>query len=189
MKLILGSGSKGRKLILENAGFAFDIMTADINEKAIRSKNYEELPLLIARAKAEALLPKIAEPAILITSDQVVVCGGELWEKPKDKEEAKRFLKSYSEGKAGQTNTSVVVINTGNGKRAEGVDIAKAYFKEIPDEVIDKFIEEGNALSLAGGFTVNNPILMPYIDKIEGDEDSIIGLPMKLVKKLLTEVS
>ena len=188
MKLILGSGSKGRKFILENAGYDFDVMTADIDEKAIRNDDYEKLPLLIARAKAEAIFPRIADPAILITSDQVVVCDGELREKPKDKEEARKFLKSYAEGKVAQTNTAVVVVNTGNGKQAEGVDVAKVYFKEIPDEKIGQFVEEGNALSLAGGFTTDNPVLLPYIDRIEGDEDSVIGLPMKLVEKLLDKV-
>src|SRR3989339_1134219 len=179
MRLILGSASKWRKIILEKAGYTFEVMTADIDEKAIRSENYEELPLLIARAKADALLLKIVEPSILITSDQVVVCDGELWEKPKDEEEAKRFMKSYSEGKAGQTNTAVVVTNTENGKRAEGVDIAKAYFKEIPDKIIEEYIKDGDASQCSGGFTIDHPLLIPYLDRIEGDNDSIEGLPMK----------
>ncbi len=188
MKIILGSGSKWRKIILEKAGYDFEVMTADIDEKAIRCDDYEKLPLLIARGKAEALLPKISEPVILITSDQVVVCDGELREKPKDKEEARRFLKSYSKGKAGQTNTSVIVINTENGKRAEGVDVAKAYFKEIPQEVIEKCIEDEDVINCAGGFNVDHPLLGKYFERIEGDEDSVQGLPMKLVEKLLEEV-
>jgi septum formation protein len=188
MKMILGSGSKWRKLILEKAGYTFDVMTADIDEKEIRSSDYEELPLIIGKAKAEALLPQIGEPAILITSDQVVVCEGELWEKPKDEAEARKFFEIYSEGKPAQTNTSVVVINTENGKRAEGVDFAKTFFKEIPNEVIDKFIETGNAYACAGGFTVDDPLLIPYIDRIEGDRDSVEGLPMRMVEKLLNEV-
>lgn len=188
MKLILGSGSKWRKIILEKAGYDFDVMTADIDEKAFRSENYEELPLIIARAKAEALLPKISEPSILITSDQVVVCDGELWEKPKDEEEARKFMKAYSEGRVGQTNTAVVIINMKNGKRAEGVDIARAYFKEIPSEIIDEYINDGDAFLCAGGFTIDHPLLIPYIGRIEGEKDSIEGLPMKLVEKLLSEV-
>lgn len=188
MKIILGSGSKWRKIILTNAGYSFDVMTADINEKMIRSDNYEKLPILIARAKAEALLPKITEPSILITSDQIVVCNGNLWEKPKDKEEARVFLESYSNGHAGQTNTSVVVINTENMKKAEGLDISKAYFKKIPSEVINKFIKGGDAFLCAGGFTIDHPLLVPYVERIEGERDGIEGLPMKLVEKLINEV-
>ena len=100
MKLILGSQSKGRAQVLRDAGFEFRVMHADIDEKAIRSENFEELPLLIARAKAAGLLPRISEPAYLITADLVIVCNGELREKPISYEEAERFLKSYSNNEA-----------------------------------------------------------------------------------------
>lgn len=188
MKIILGSGSKWRKTILEKAGYDFEVMTADIDEKAIRLDDYEKLPILIARAKAEALLPKINEPAILITSDQVVVCDGELREKPVDENEAKIFMESYSAGHPGQTNTSVIVINTENGKQAEGLDISKAYFKKIPSEIISEFIATGDAFLCSGGFTIDHPLLLPYIERIEGERDGIEGLPMKLLEKLIEEV-
>lgn len=188
MKIILGSASKWRKNILEKAGYDFEVMIADIDEKAIRTDDYEKLPILIARAKAEALISKITESAILITSDQVVVCDGELREKPIDEKEAREFLESYSKGHAGQTNTAVVVINTENMKRAEGLDISKAYFKKMPSEVIDKFIGTGDAFLCSGGFTIDDPLIIPYIEKIEGDRDGIEGLPMKLLEKLITEV-
>ena len=47
-----------------------------------RDPNPKQLTLKIARAKAEALLEKVKQPAILITSDQVIVCAGEIREKP-----------------------------------------------------------------------------------------------------------
>lgn len=73
--------------------------------------------LLIAHAKAAALLPKIASPSILICSDQVIRCNGEVREKPENEEEARRFLKSYREHPAECIN-GVVVYNTGTGTSA-----------------------------------------------------------------------
>src|SRR3989344_872465 len=98
MKIILGSSSKYRKELLENAGYQLQVMVPDIDEKAIRTDDFNQLPLLVARAKLDALIPKIAEPSIAITADVIVVCAGSVYEKPKDEQEARFFLKSYSDG-------------------------------------------------------------------------------------------
>lgn len=65
MKLILGSKSIGRKRVLEKWGYEFEVMASDIDEKAIRCENYDILPLLIARGKTQALLPKLKKKQFL----------------------------------------------------------------------------------------------------------------------------
>lgn len=187
MKLILGSQSKSRKYVLDKAGYEFDVMPADIDEKAIRSSDWEEMPLLIARAKAAALLARITEPAILITADQVVVCNGELREKPESEEQARAYLKSYDRYPA-QTNSAVVVTNTETGKQADGVDIAKTFFKPLPDDVITQAIESGLAMTVAGGFVIEDPLFAPYVDHLEGAADSVLGLPLGLMRSLIAQV-
>lgn len=188
MKLILGSKSYGRKHVLQRAGYEFEVMSADIDEKAIRSDDFEELPLFLARAKAEALVKQIEEPAILITSDQVVVFDGQLREKPETEIQARKYLTSYS-GKWLQANTAVVVTNTETGKQAEALDIAKAYINSIPQAVIDQLIHEGKVMYAAGGIIVEHPLIAPYITEIQGSLDSITGLPVLLTKKLIAEVT
>jgi septum formation protein len=159
-------------------------MSADIDEKAIRSEDYKELPLLLARAKCTALLPKIEGDAILITLDEVVVWKNELREKPETIEQARYFLTSYSESPA-QTYTSIVVHNTTTHAQYEGLDIARVYFKPIPDSVIQQLIDEGNIMWAAGGFIIEDPLLLPYIDRIEGTKESVMGLPLKLTDELI----
>jgi septum formation protein len=187
MKLILGSKSVGRYEVLSNAGYEFDVMVSDIEEEAIRTGDYELLPLLIARGKKDALLPKIKEDAILITSDQVVVWNKRLREKPKDKNEARDWLRTHFKHPS-KAITSVIATNTKTGKSAEGVDIVRVYFKKIPDNVIEKLIKKGRILNTAGACVAEDPLLNPYIKKLEGDLDSLTGLPMKLTKKLLEQV-
>ena len=77
--------------LAKEIGFEFEIMSPDIDEKAIRSKNPEDLVMAIANAKADALVSKIKEPAILITSDQVVLCKDKIREKPVGEKEAREF--------------------------------------------------------------------------------------------------
>jgi septum formation protein len=187
MKIVLGSASAGRKKILRKIGYDFDVMPADIDEKAIRHGDPKQLTLLLARAKANALLPRIQEPAILITSDQVGLCDGIILEKPESENEAKEFLKKYARHSA-KTITAVVVTNTENGKRAEGVDIAEVFFLPIPEEVIEQYIKEGDALLQSGGFSTDHPILAKYVARIEGEPESVIGLPVALTKKLIESV-
>jgi septum formation protein len=187
MKIILGSASFGRKKILEKMGRQFEVMPSDIDEKAIRSSDPEELTLLLANAKADALIPKIKEPAILITSDQVGLCDGKILEKPENKEEAREFLKKYARHSA-KTITAVVVVNTANGKRVQGVDIAEVFFLPMPDDVIEKYIEMGDAMNQSGGFSIDHPMLKEFVDRVAGEEESVIGLPVRLTNELINKV-
>jgi septum formation protein len=180
MKIILGSSSKYRKALLQEHGYEVEVISPDINEEAIRSDNYYELPLLLARAKATALLPKVSTSSIMVTADVVVICRGDLYEKPKNAKEARSFLETYSGGPPAEVIAALVVNNTANGKQAEGVDMTSVHFNFIPLKAIDSFIKEGDPFTKAGGFGIQSPILQPYIKEIRGSRESIMGMPMQL---------
>lgn len=186
MKIILGSQSSSRKKVLEEMGYIFETMSADIDEKAIRLEDPVKLTLALAIAKAEALLPKIKndEGVILIISDQVVVCNGKIIEKPIDEKEARMFIDMYKNYPA-ETVTSVVVINTLLNKRLEGTDIVKTWIDPIPKDVIDKYIETKDPFYVAGGLAIEHSLLTPYINRIEGEFESVMGLPKKLTEELI----
>ncbi|OGI59409.1 hypothetical protein A3F19_03145 [Candidatus Nomurabacteria bacterium RIFCSPHIGHO2_12_FULL_37_29] len=187
MKLILGSSSKYRKEILEKAGYVFDVLSPDVNEKLIQINDPYERPLIVARAKTDALISKVNEPALLITSDVIAVCNGELREKPESIDEAREFLREYSQGVAPEGVTAIVIFNTVTGEYYEGVDRAQVFYNPFPESVIEDFIKNGDPLSRAGGFGVQHPVLRPYVKKIKGDEESIVGMPLHLLKRLLTQ--
>ena len=172
---------------MREMGYKFEIISPDIDEKAIRLSDPRELTVAIAKAKNAAVLGRINDPSIVVTSDQVVVCNGVIREKPIDASEARNFLESYSHHPA-ETCTAVVVTNTATGVSRVVVDIAKIYFRSIPDDVIDKLIDEGNIFRASGGFISEDPLIDPYVIKIEGTQDSIMGLPKELTKRLIEEV-
>eukprot|EP00741_Cyanophora_paradoxa_P023568 tig00021590_g22765.t1 len=204
MKLILGSTSRFRKAVLKDAGYEFTTVSPDIDEKqeALRDPNPEIMTRTIARAKALACLDEIRfnlsdeiasespqEDYILICSDQVVRCNGEVREKPTSADEARRYLTSYTEGHPAETVTAVVVVNVRSAKFVEGVDIAKQFFKPIPGDVVEALIAKGDIMHCAGSFMVEDPTLAPYLGERIGDVDSIMGLPLALLKRLMSEVS
>lgn len=188
MKIILGSKSFGRQQVLKRAGYRFSVVPANIDEKKIRSENFEELPMLLARAKAKEIQKNIKENAVLITSDQVAVWNNKLREKPENLEQAREYLKTSSFYPT-KAITAVVVTNLVTGKQAEGLDIVTVEFNPLPEEVITSLVKEGKVLDAAGGIIVEHPLIKPYIKSIDGELDSVTGLPLELTEKLIQEVS
>ncbi|ESR48240.1 hypothetical protein CICLE_v10002369mg [Citrus x clementina] len=194
VKIILGSSSMPRRKILAEMGYEFSVMAADIDEKSIRKEKPEDLVMAIAEAKAEAILNRLpigdyikeAEPTILITGDQVVVYEGVIREKPSSREEARRFIKDYSGGQCA-TVGSVLVTNLKTGFRKGEWDRVEIQFHEIPDEVIEKLIEEGIVLNVAGGLIIEHSLILPYVKQVVGAMDSVMGLPKAVTEKLIKE--
>jgi len=198
LRLILGSSSASRRQILSEMGYKFTLLSADIDEKEIRKEKPEELVVALAHAKADAILEKMKnngmmkeivdsqETSLMITADQVVVHDGVIREKPSTPEEARKFIKGYSESHAA-TIGSVLVTNVKTGARREGWDKAEVYFHKIPDEVVESLIEEGNVFYVAGGLLVEHPLTSPLVEAIVGTIDSVMGLPKALTEKLIKE--
>ncbi|XP_006341946.1 maf-like protein DDB_G0281937 isoform X2 [Solanum tuberosum] len=195
-KLILGSSSTARKKILGDMGYEFTTMSADIDEKAIRKEKPEDLVMALAEAKADAIISKFRKienlekdvnPTILVAADTVVVYEGVVREKPSSEAEARQFMKDYANGHAA-TVSSVLVTNLATGSRRGEWDKVEIYFHDIPDEVIDKLIEEGTVLYAAGGLIIEHPLVLPYIKEVVGSTDSVMGLPKALTERLIKEV-
>ncbi|QHO05097.1 Maf-like protein [Arachis hypogaea] len=194
-KIILGSSSVARRKILSEMGYEFTKMTADIDEKSIRKETPEELVMALAEAKANAIISKLQttsnqervdESMILIAADTVVVYDGVVREKPSSKEEAQQFLKDYSGGHAA-TVSSVLVTNLKTGFRKGEWDRVDIYFNEIPNEIIEKLVDEGVTLNVAGGLLIEHPSILPFVREVVGTTDSVMGLPKAVTERLLKE--
>ena len=118
LPLILGSSSKNRQVILNLARWVHTVLIPDIDEKAIRCDNPYLLPVLIAKAKAAAILGRLnvtGDPFVLLTSDQIVLFGSEIREKPTNEAEAIEFLSSYSNQEV-STISAVVATHYPSGR-------------------------------------------------------------------------
>ncbi len=172
---------------MERWGYSFKVMAADIDEKVIRFEDPKKLTMALAKAKAEALRLKIKEPSLLITADQVVLWNGEILEKPESPEQARRFLKGYRQYPAQPVN-AVVVTNTKTGVQMGENDENTVHFRSFPDDVIEQLIAQGNIFSQAGAFSLEDPLIAPYVASIEGTIDSVEGLPKEITERLIKEV-
>jgi septum formation protein len=162
-------------------------------EKAIRHEDPIEMPVLIAKAKADELIKRhnlynLEKPALLITSDQIVLHKTTVREKPENRAEAVEFLASYSSD-AVSTVSAVVVTHLPSGIQESGVDIATVYWKEIPDDVVMRVVDKGETMYCAGGFMIEDPDLNPLVKGVDRPVDSVMGLPVDLTKRLMVQVA
>ncbi|OEL30419.1 hypothetical protein BAE44_0008563 [Dichanthelium oligosanthes] len=193
-KVILGSSSPARREILADMGYEFTVMSADIDEKAIRKDKPEELVKALAEAKAEAIklklhgncAPERHQPTLLITSDQVMVSKGMIRERPRSAEEAREFIKGYSDDRAFAVNF-VLVTNLSTGATKGGWDIPEINFQHIPDEFIGRVVNQGDMTCVAGGLKLTHPSVLPFIKELVGTADSVRGLPRELTEKLIRQ--
>ncbi|KAJ4832724.1 hypothetical protein Tsubulata_022473, partial [Turnera subulata] len=170
-----------------------DAIIAKLHSTGNQEKDGEPT-ILVTADTADAILQRLpvtdfikdAEPTLLITADQVVVYEGMIREKPSNDAEAREFMKDYSGGHAA-TVGSVLVTNLKTGFRKGEWDRVEIYFHEIPDEVIEKLIEEGMVLRVAGGLIIEHPLVLPYVKQVVGTTDSVMGLPKALTEKLIRE--
>src|SRR3989344_739170 len=186
-KLILGSASPFRKKLLEDAGFVFEVKTADIDEKQIRHENFKELVLRLALAKRDAILSnnKFDKNTILITSDLVASHNGELREKPTSKEEVIAWHKEYKKGSKTVIYCSVVAHHVGLNKTLQAVDTASIGWREIPDRVINQIADDPMTYKAAA---FSDRSFLHYVKNLEGSIDTVIGVPVRILEEFLEEL-
>jgi len=200
-RIILGSRSSSRRQLMDEVvaehGFKYEVLTADIDEKAIRVADPRELVMKLAHAKADAIIEKLKTAAedtdddittkgLLITCDQVVTHEGRILEKPENAAEAREFISGYGRAPA-STVGSTVCTNLATGQRLECLDIATIHFSYIPETTAEILIKEGDVMWCAGGLMVEHPLVVPHVLKMEGSQDAVMGLSKATVVKLITD--
>ena len=208
--LILGSASFTRKLILKEMGVPYHIIIRPIDEKNLgdRSKDHPaDLVFTLGKAKADHLVNEIKEGrcdddladgkplgkagCIVLTGDQVVTCAGKILEKPESIDEAKYFVSHYPETPP-STVGSCVLTHVPSGVQVSGVDTATVHFRNdfSGEQLVDELLQEdAPIMSCAGGLMVEHPKVKQNIDRIDGTEDSVMGLSKDLVLRLLKEMA
>jgi septum formation protein len=179
-----------------SATHAFFAQVAGIDEKAIRHESPEELVMALARAKADAIRARVAlhkpavqpRPALLITSDQVVLHRGVVREKPDSPAQAREFIRSYG-GTSARTVGAVLVTNLASGFSVGALDVAEVFFHPFSEEVIEQLVAQGECLHCAGGLMVEHPLVRPFVRDIQGDLDSVMGLGSVVTTRLLLQAA
>lgn len=179
MGLILASGSPQRRKLLTELGIPFKIVPSNVPENS-REKDPRKLVVLLARRKALAVA-KAHPKDVVLGSDTLVVCKGEILGKPRDRDDALRILKMLN-GAWQKVYTGVAVAEDGGRKVLTGVAVSRVHARKLSEAKLLEYA--GKHLDKAGGYAVQDRD-DPFVDRIEGDYDNVVGLPLRVVKRLL----
>lgn len=177
IRIILASASPRRKDLLEQAGASFEIIPS-VGEEIITTKIPDKEVEELSRQKAGEIEARVLGPAIIIGADTVVAIDGEILGKPKDEEDAVRML-SNLQGRTHQVYTGVtVIIRTDSQKEyitfSESTSVT---MYPMTDEEIRGYVRTGEPMDKAGAYGIQG-LSAVYIQKIDGDYNNVVGLPL-----------
>ncbi len=191
-KIILASKSKVRKKILDKNNIESDVMPSNVDEDIVKESLIKEkaTPEIISKNLAELKANKVSikkTDEIVLGADSVIDLNGELISKPETREEAMKILKKLN-GKSHFLISSVCVSKNGSmiwnhtdkaklSMKNLSDDELKNYLSKIPDETLYAY----NVYQIEG-------IGRNLFTSIEGDEDTIMGLPVKKIKEYISSL-
>lgn len=198
--IILASGSPRRRELLEREGVAFSVRVSQADEtlEPDLARQPEEAAKKLAERKARAVVEDVlndgyAGMAMVVGADTMVVADGVIYGKPSDEADAKRILAELS-GRAHQVITGVSVWLVGAPAGEEDISLAfrsfaetsHVLFKELDDELIERYVATGEPMDKAGAYAVQGVGGTMLVERVSGDFDNVVGLP---VKRLMEEFS
>lgn len=187
LSLILGSQSPRRKELLSWLNLPFSILTADLDEVSNESEP-TAVAVDLASQKAHAVFEKVEVTyPFVISSDTIVVLDGKIYNKPKDKKEAREILTELS-NRTHQVVTGVSFLfkdlNSGKVREHLFYDSTEVTFNEITPDLMDHYISTGDSLDKAGAYGIQGPSLT-FISKVNGSYSNVVGFPLdKVVSEL-----
>ena len=181
-RIVLASKSARRIEILTHLGLNPTVVVSDADETVAEPLSPEMLTEELSLRKASAVMPKVAENDLIIASDTVVSSlTGEIFGKPKDKDDAYRMLSALS----GTTHRVVSGIALSlNGKTALAHDITYVKFKQLTEREILGYISTAEPYDKAGGYGIQDRASV-FVEKIDGDFYNVVGLPVYKMFELM----
>ena len=192
MKIILASKSGVRKKILNKNGIDCEVLPSNINEDEVKKSliSTGANPLLISKNLAELKSNKISSKSpdqIVLGADSVIDLEGELISKPTSREEALQILQKLN-GKKHQLISSVCISKNGS-MIWNHTDAATLTMKKLNLDQIKSYLKKVDDIKLyAYGVYQIEDGGKNLFSKIEGDEDTIMGLPVKKIKEYLNNL-
>ena len=185
-KLLLASTSPARKRLLNDAGIVFETRSPGVDEdalvEAVRPPTIQDMTLLLARAKAEA----VTFDGLVLGCDSALLLDGEMLGKPHLPEVAiARWQKMR--GQTGILCSGHWLIDGETGEATGKVTQTTVKFANLTDEQIHKYVATGEPLQVAGAFTIDG-IGGAVVERIEGDYHTVVGLSLVALRELVTEL-
>ena len=183
-KVILASGSPRRRELMAGLGVDYEVrILPDVDESYPDTLQGEEIPLYIAKEKADAYIPMMQPDELIITADTIVCLDGKVLGKPRDREDALQMLRTMS-GRTHKVFTGVCITTT-DWQRSFTAQTEVRFATLSEDEII-YYVDNFKPMDKAGAYGVQEWIGFIGVENISGSYYNIMGLPVqKLYRELL----
>ncbi len=178
---MLASRSPRRQEILRQAGIPFTVRAADVDETPLHGEKPEDYVRRVAEWKAVAVARAPGE--IVLGADTTVVIDGEMLAKPVDAADARRMLQQLTDRRH-EVLTGICLRRDTDTVRDWAA--TSVWFMRMTSREIDEYVASGEPMDKAGGYAIQG-LASKFITKIEGCYFNVVGLPVSLVYRHLTE--
>ncbi|MBL8799686.1 MAG: septum formation protein Maf [Planctomycetia bacterium] len=186
VRLILASGSSARRDLLTQAGYAFEVLPANIDEPTeVGALGIRGFVQQVAWLKAAAVAPQVEE-GIVLAADTVGWLDGQVIGKPADAADARRILRQLG-GTTHELWTGAVLWRRPDDVQCCWQEVSRVRFKQLTDEEIDAYLATRQWVGCSGAYAVQEGE-DPYVKVVEGSVSNVIGLPMETLERLLRTV-
>ncbi|MGL5073926.1 MAG: Maf family protein [Aeromonas salmonicida] len=175
-QLILASTSRYRKTLLEKLGLPFECAAPEVDESPLPGESAETLVARLAYAKANAIANQ-RDQGLIIGSDQVCVCDGQILGKPGTVEKAVAQLMA-ARGRSITFYTGLCVLDAASGKAEQLVEPFTVHFRTLDETAIRRYVASEMPLDCAGSFKCEGMGIVLFKGLEGRDPNSLIGLPL-----------
>jgi septum formation protein len=185
--LTLASGSRGRRYLLEQAGYTFDVKPSNVPEptEAIGG-DIRRYVQSVAWSKAAAVGPTVSR-GIVIAADSVGWLDGHVIGKPDDEADARRILMTLS-GRVHELWTGVCLWRAEDGWQLQWQEVSQVRMKALSDEELDAYIQSRQWVGCSGAYAIQD-VNDPYLTIESGTLSNVIGLPMESLATALRQLA
>lgn len=185
-RIILASTSPRRQALLRQMGAEFTIERPTAEETSHPGESPADLVRRLSLEKARSVLPQPA-PGIVLGSDTVVVLDGAILGKPVDPDDARRMLRSLS-GRTHVVFTGFAIVDLERGEEIVDHVETTVTFRRLDADEIDHYVASGSPLDKAGSYGIQDDFGAVFIDRIDGDYYTVVGLPLCRVYQALRRI-
>lgn len=186
--MILASSSPRRQEILKKLGIPFVVRPANIDETAPKDIKIRDVPEFLAARKAAAVCrsyPAEEEPLWILGADTIIVYRNRLYGKPASREEAVEFIRTL-QGHTHEVITGMALYSGAVHDMTSRTSISKVTLAPMSDAEIEWYIGTGEWHGAAGAYRIQG-LASCFIERIQGTESSIMGLPIFELYDMLRE--
>ena len=170
--LVLASRSPRRRELLSQVGISFRVAPGTVEERITKTAP-DEVVRELSFQKAEDVASGEPEGVWVLGADTVVALDGKILGKPTDAREAKDMLRQLS-GRSHSVYTGVTLY-----RRMDGKTTAETFYP-MTEEEICRYVDSGDPMDKAGAYGIQGPAAA-FIQRIEGDYNNVVGLPVAAV--------